>query len=211
MSEAAGNLRRTQGERRAEAERRLVQAAAELVGEIGPARVTLANVGERAGYSRGLATHHFGSKGALMQRLVDAVTHQFREAIFDESQSHSAMDEAMGLVRTYFQVISNLQPVNRARLVLWADAVATGSPDVRPAMVGADREFREAITKSLQRGLAAGEFPDSVDPQGLATVIVGMLRGVALQSLLDDQVDLEACRTEIEQLLTTRLRKEASQ
>jgi AcrR family transcriptional regulator len=211
MSEAAGNLRRTQGERRAEAERRLVQAAAELVAEIGPARVTLANVGERAGYSRGLATHHFGSKGALMQRLVDAVTLQFREGIFDETHSDSAMDEAMGLVRTYFQVISNLQPVNRARLVLWADAVATGSPDVRPAMVAADREFREAITKSLQRGLAAGEFPDSVDPQGLATVIVGMLRGVALQSLLDDQVDLEACRTEIEQLLTTRLQKEASQ
>jgi AcrR family transcriptional regulator len=211
MSESAGNLRRTQEERRAEAERRLVQAAAELVGEIGPARVTLANVGERAGYSRGLATHHFGSKGALMQRLVDAVTLQFRVAIFDESQSNSAMDEGLGLVRTYFQVITNLQPVNRARLVLWADAVATGSPDVRPAMIAADREFREAVTKTLQRGVAAGEFAASVDTRGLATVIIAMLRGVALQSLLDDQIDLEACRTEIEQLLTNRLQKEAVQ
>ncbi len=209
MSEAASNLRRTQGERRAEAERRLVQAAAELVGEIGPARVTLANVGERAGYSRGLATHHFGSKGALMQRLVDAVTMQFREGIFDETHSDSAMDEAMGLVRTYFQVMSNLQPVNRARLVLWADAVATGSPDVRPTMIAADREFREAITKTLERGVVTGEFDSSVDPRGLATVIVGMLRGVALQSLLDDQVDLDACRAEIEQLLTSRLQKAA--
>ena len=207
MSE--GPYRRTQEERRAEAERRLVQAAAELVGEIGPARVTLANVGERAGYSRGLATHHFGSKGALMKRLVDAVTWEFRDAIFDERQSDSAMDEGLGLVRTYFQVLSNLQPVNRARLVLWADAVATGSPDVRPAMVAADREFREAITKTLQRGVAAGEFPASVDPSGLATVIIAMLRGVALQSLLHDDVDLEACRTEIEQLLINRLQKEA--
>ncbi len=202
--------RRTQEERRAEAERRLVQAAAELVGEIGPARVTLANVGERAGYSRGLATHHFGSKGALMQRLVDAVTLQFREAIFDERQSDSAIDEGLGLVRTYFQVLSNLQPLNRARLVLWADAVATGSPDVRPAMVAADREFREAITKTLQRGVAAGEFPASVDPSGLATVIIAMLRGVALQSLLHDDVDLDGCRTEIEQLLVNRLQKEAN-
>jgi AcrR family transcriptional regulator len=203
--------RRTQEERRAEAERRLVQAAAELVGEIGTARVTLANVGERAGYSRGLATHHFGSKGALMQRLVDAVTLQFRDAIFDESQSDSAMDEGLGLIRTYFQVLSNLQPVNRARLVLWADAVASDSPDVRPAMVAADREFREAITKNLQRGVAAGEFPPSVDPPGLATVVVAMLRGVALQWLLDDEIDLDACRTEIEQLLTDRLQKEVTQ
>jgi AcrR family transcriptional regulator len=209
MSEGGAAGRRTQEERRSEAERRLVAAAAELVGEIGPAGVTLANVGERAGYSRGLATHHFGSKGALMQRLVDAVTHQFREAIFDESQSHSAMDEGLGLVRTYFQVISNMQPVNRARLVLWADAVATGSPDVRPAMLAADREFREAITKTLQRGVSGGEFPASVDPPGLATVIIAMLRGVALQAVLDDQVDLEACRKEIERLLKDRLQREA--
>ena len=203
--------RRTQEERRAEAERRLVQAAAELVGEIGPARVTLANVGERAGYSRGLATHHFGSKGALMQRLVNAVTLQFREEIFEQSQSDSAMDEGLGLVRTYFHVLHNLQPVNRARLVLWADAVASDSPDVRPAMIAADREFREAITKTLSRGVASGEFPTSVDPAGLATVIVAMLRGVALQWLLDDGIDLDACRSEIEQLLTHRLQEEDKQ
>jgi hypothetical protein len=102
-----------------------------------------------------------------------------------------------------------MQPVNRARLVLWADAVATGSPDVRPAMLAADREFREAITKTLQRGVSGGEFPASVDPPGLATVIIAMLRGVALQAVLDDQVDLEACRKEIERLLKDRLQREA--
>lgn len=199
--------RRTQGERRTEAERRLVNAAAELVGEVGPSRVTLANVGERAGYSRGLATHHFGSKGALMQRLVDEVTVQFREAIFEGSRSESVVDQAMGLVHTYFRVLADLRPVNRARLVLWADAVATGSPDVRPAMVSADREFREELAKRIEAGVTAGEVASSVDPQGLATVIVGMLRGVALQALLDDNVDLAASRAEIEQLLIGRLRQ----
>jgi AcrR family transcriptional regulator len=211
MSEAATGPRRTQDERRSEAERRLLEAAAELIGENGPARVTLATIGERAGYSRGLATHHFGSKGAMMQRLVDAVTAQFRESIIDESRSDSPMDEVLGLVRTYFRVLSDLQPVNRARLVLWADAVATGSPDVRPAMVSADREFREEIAKRIQRGVAAGQIPASLEPQGLATVIIAMLRGVALQSLLDDQVDLDAARSEIEQLLATRLQKDATQ
>jgi len=36
-------------------------------------------------------------------------------------------------------------------------------------------------------------------------VIIAMLRGVALQRLLHDQVDLNATRSEIEQLLVTRL------
>ena len=202
---ANGTARRTQQERRAEAERRLVQAAAELVGEIGPSAVTLANVGHRAGYSRGLATHHFGSKSALMQRLVDTVTLQFRDAIVEDSSSDSVFDQTMGLVHKYFQVLADLRPVNRARLVLWADAVATGAPDVRPAMVSADREFRDELAKRIERGVTGGEVPSTVDPHGLAAVVIGMLRGVALQWLLDDEVDLAACRTEIEQLLRSRL------
>jgi AcrR family transcriptional regulator len=199
------SLPRTQQQRRTEAEHRLVQAAAELVGEIGPGKVTLANVGERAGYSRGLATHHFGSKGALMQRLLDAVTSQFRDAVVGESQSDSPIDQLRQLIDFYFHVVSDLQPVNRARLVLWADAVAGPSEDVRPQMVSADREFREEIEKRIELAVTAGEVKADVDPHGLATVIIAMLRGVALQRLLDSQVDLVAAQSEIDQLLTTRL------
>lgn len=197
--------RRTQAERRGEAEQRLIRAAAELVGEIGPAGVTLANVGERAGYSRGLATHHFGSKVALMQRLVDSVTAQFRESISVVGEPHPVRDDALRLVDVYLSVLADPQPADRARLALWADTVASAASDLRPAMIAADREFRAAITDSLQRAIDDGELTSSVHPEGLATVIVGMLRGVALQALLDSDVDLAACHQEIRALLTARL------
>jgi len=199
---------RTPEVRRAEAEQRLIAAAADLVGELGPSKVTLANVGERAGYSRGLATHHFGSKGALMQRLVDAVTHQFREAMFDRGGADDLLTELRTLIGVYFDVVTDLQPVNRARLVLWADTVANPDEDTRTRMVAADREFREEIEKRIGVGITAGQVPRTVDPHGLATVIVAMLRGVALQSLIDDHLDLEAARNEVEQLLAARLQKE---
>jgi AcrR family transcriptional regulator len=204
------SARRTQEERRGEAERRLVGAAAELVAEVGPSRVTLASVGERAGYSRGLATHHFGSKGALMQRLVETVTHQFRDAMFDRSGS-DPFGELLALIDIYFTVLSNPLAVNRARLVLWAEAVTNPSEEIRPSMVAADREFREEIEKRLQSAVTGGRLPGSVDPHGLATVIIAMLRGVALQALIDDHVDLAAARSEIEQLVTARLTQEKLQ
>jgi AcrR family transcriptional regulator len=206
MPDAQAGIRRTQQARRAEAEQGLLAAAAELIGEIGPTAVTLANIGERAGYSRGLATHHFGSKGAMMQRLVDSVTEQFLRSIFLEHQSDSAFAQVLGLLDTYFQTMADLKPVNRARLVLWADAVATPSPEVRAAMLAADRQFRAGLAAGLVRGVVAGEFPDDIDASALATVVIAMLRGVALESLLDDQVDLRACRSEIEALLITRLK-----
>jgi AcrR family transcriptional regulator len=196
---------RRQQDRRNEAEQRLLDAAAELIGEIGPGAVTLANIGERAGYSRGLATHHFGSKGAMMRRLVDNVTDQFQVAIFVEHQADSSLGQLLNLVDTYFQTMADLRPVNRARLVLWADAVATPSPDIRPAMLAADRQFRGALVTGIEAGIDAGEYGADVHPSGLATVIIAMLRGAALESLLDDQVDLGACRAEIEKLLTLRL------
>jgi AcrR family transcriptional regulator len=190
----------------------LVRAAAELVGELGPAKVTLANVGERAGYSRGLATHHFGSKGALMRRLVDVAIAGFRETSLRESPSDSPLDEALRLTRAYFDVLADLPILNRAQLVLWIDTVATGSPDVRAVMIAADREFRGEIEYRLQRAFAAGQAPAPacVHPAGLATVIVAMLRGIALHWLLDDEVDLDAARAEIEQLITDRLQQQPS-
>lgn len=203
MSQDAEPVRRSQGERRADAERRLLDAAAELIGELGPS-VSLAAIGERAGYSRGLVNFHFGSRAVLMRRLVDDVTERFREAVLAEARSGSVLDQLLGLVRAYFDVVADFPPLHRARLVLWADAVATDS-DVRPAMVAADRVFREEIVRGVERGTASGEFPSDVDASGLATVVVAMLRGVALESLLDDSIGLAGCREEIERLLTDRL------
>ena len=64
--------RRTQQQRRDQAETALLNAAAELAVEHGVRSLTLARVGERAGYSRGIVTHHFGSKRALLERLARA-------------------------------------------------------------------------------------------------------------------------------------------
>ena len=204
--------RRTQEERRGEAERRLIDAAAVMVSEAGPAKVTVANVGECAGYSRGLVSHYFGSKRALMQRLVETVTYQFREALSVQQQfNDDALGELGALIGIYFDVVSDLQPINRARLVLWADAVANPSDDIRPAMVNADQEFREEIEKRLRHAITAGQVPETVNAHGLATVIIAMLRGVAMQALIDDNVDLAAARFEIEQLLFIRLQREQNQ
>ena len=136
----------------------------------------------------------------MMQRLVETVTSQFRDAMAEESQSDSPVDQLRQLVDFYFRVVVELQPVNRARLVLWADAVAGPSDDVRPQMISADREFREEIEKRIQLALSVGDIAGPVDAHGLATVIIAMLRGVALQRVLDDQVDLGAARREVEQI-----------
>jgi hypothetical protein len=43
-------------------------------------------------------------------------------------------------------------------------------------MMSADREFREEVEKRIQLAKTAGEIAGSVDPRGLPTVIIAMLR-----------------------------------
>jgi AcrR family transcriptional regulator len=60
---------------RGDSEERLVQAAADLLGEVGPRAMTVRGVAERAGVNHGLVHHYFGGKDGLMRaamtRLVE--------------------------------------------------------------------------------------------------------------------------------------------
>ena len=57
---SAPTARRTQAERRAESDDRLLEAAAAIIAEEGYMAATLERVGERAGFSRGLASRKYG-------------------------------------------------------------------------------------------------------------------------------------------------------
>src|ERR1700710_2334034 len=75
MSDAQ-SVRRTQAERRTDTRRRVLDAATSLVAAHGSRAVSLAAVGEAAGYSRGIVNHHFGSKARLLEELI-RYTQQF--------------------------------------------------------------------------------------------------------------------------------------
>lgn len=208
MTAAARSGRRTQEARRTEAEERLLRAAAELISESGPAGVTLAKVGERAGYSRGLAAHHFGSKAALMQRVADAVASDFADALrVEDLPEADPIDGVLALVRVYFDVIAQPPVLNRARLVLIADAVAHTDAEARPVIVEASREFRRRLSRQITSAVEAGGLPEDTDADALALTLIGTLRGIAFESMLDDAVDLDGARRQVEALIRSGVRR----
>ena len=70
----ATRARRKQAERTALSDRKLTEAAIRLLVERGVQGTTLQAVGELAGYSRGLATHRFGSKGGLFANVLEVAS-----------------------------------------------------------------------------------------------------------------------------------------
>jgi AcrR family transcriptional regulator len=175
----------------------LLQAAAELIAECGMAAVTLAQVGERAGYSRGIANHHFGTKAALIEELISQVEREFVAATTPARSLDASVDELVMASSIFIGMLTELPAVHRAFLVLWASAVA--DDELRPRMAASDAAFRNAVTTIVERGKARGEVDDGLEVDTFAVLLLGQLRGLALQHLIaGDALNLAHVRRDLE-------------
>jgi AcrR family transcriptional regulator len=174
--------RRTQQQRRHEAESALLNAAAELVVQRGVRSLTLAAVGERAGYSRGIVTHHFGSKQALLERLARATQTGFVPGLADLPPG---LDRLLCLINGYLGALGEVGVMNRAFLLLWAEAAT--ATELAPIFRERDEAFRSDLRSDITAGIADGDIRPDVDPGDVAIAVVGQLRGIGLQRLLDPQ------------------------
>ncbi|HEY2221612.1 TetR/AcrR family transcriptional regulator [Actinomycetospora sp.] len=180
--------RRTQQQRRDTAERALVRAAADLVVESGLPSVTLAEVGRRAGYSRGIVTHHFGSKQALIESLVRASQVGFVPGL---GTREPGLDRLLDLLEGYLRAVAGIGSLSRAFLVLWAQSVA--STELGPVFRERDTLFRADLAGDVEAGQAAGDVRPDVDPEIVAAIVLAELRGLALQYLVaPDSIDTTA-------------------
>jgi len=185
------NRRRTQEERTAESRERLIAAAIELLGEKGYNRTTLADIGKRAGLSRGLLTFHFGSKEQCMIAVVDTI----RALVVAELER--AGTNARGLKAVDLMIDTYLTTEDprssramRAMFVIIMEST-TMSSGLREVVAEQNAIFRTMLADWITQAHDDGEIELLDEPRDLATVIEAMLRGALIQSLADpDAVDL---------------------
>jgi AcrR family transcriptional regulator len=184
---------RTQQQRRDKAESALLNAAAELVVEEGVHSLSFARVAERAGYSRGLLTHYFGSKQALLQRLAHATQAGFVPGL---EGVPPGLDRLLRLIDGYIGSLAQLRMTNRAFLLLWAEAAT--APDLARIFRERDEAFRADLREDVAAGIAESTVRPDVADDEVAVAVLAQLRGIGLQRLVDSSaVDTERLRRSV--------------
>jgi AcrR family transcriptional regulator len=187
--------------------RRLLEAAGELISEGGYGAMTLAAVGERAGYSRGLVTARFGSKLDLLEALVDRYSKVWNiRNVQPRTEGRGGLD---GLLITLDAIREQLRRDPRALRVLYAlQFEALGPvPELRAHFVDFHRAMRSDMARFVRRGLRDGSIVAGVSPKAEAAAVVGALRGIGYQWLLDpDEIDPVALLTHLIDTVDRRLR-----
>lgn len=168
-------------QRRAESEGRLLTATAALIVERGLNNMSLAEIGKRAGYSHALVNHLFGTKAALIERLNKVVDDFYWEHT-KHAMDQEGVDSVLTLIEVYLRLVTGDDPIGRVHVVLWAEAIA-GTPEIRPSRALWDQHFREGVAALVARSVR--ETGRQVDVDATAFMIVSLLRGVAMQLLVD--------------------------
>ena len=167
--------------------RLLVRAAGELVAEGGYQSMTLATVGERAGYSRSLATARFGSKAKLLEALVDEIVTRWDvETVAPVQRGLTGLD-ALHVLLTGIKNSYIKNPRSLTILYALIFEAAGPVPELRDRFVDFHRSQRSRIATYIRDGIADGSIVTGIDPDRQAAMIVAQLRGVGYLWKLDPE------------------------
>jgi len=175
--------RRTQAQRRAESEHRILQAAAELFGEQGYVDTTMEQIGARAGFSAALIARKFGSKPGVIEALLAAIRRNTAGAI-DPNGDRDVVD----VVRRYVAMIADGNVWSRALYVLMAESVGP-LRDKAELFAKHNRSFIATLAAGIARAQRDGRANPDAKARPLATELVARIRGITLLWLIDPTVD----------------------
>lgn len=130
--------------------------------------VTLARVGERAGYSRGIVTHHYGSKQALLEAVARNAQSGIAAALEGEAPG---LDRLLQLIERYLRSMTDSGPRWSAFVLLWVQAAS--NRELAQLMRERDGYFRDQVSSDVVAGLAAGTIVAGTDPAAVAVAVVG--------------------------------------
>lgn len=180
MSAAVENTaRRSQEDRRASSTAAILEAAVELIGERGSS-VSLKDIGEHAGFSHGLVMSRFGSKAELLLEVTKSVQRQFSSDVGKAVGDKRGLGALTAITDSFFAGLARKSKAGGAFYVLLGEALGP-QKDLRDIFSKADSTFRNFIAQFLRDAQHTGEIPTHVDIDATAALLVGMLRGSALQ------------------------------
>jgi AcrR family transcriptional regulator len=165
---AGGVLPRARGRPRdAGAQAVILAAAAEVLGELGPAGFTVDAVAARAGCGKATIYRRWPSRAALMLEAVQRMGLDHTDI-----DSGSIRDDLVSLL---VGLATKLTSTPAGRLFVAVAAEAAGNEEMRVFLRGFVEERQAAAAGLVQRAIDRGELPASVDPLHVVEMLGGPL------------------------------------
>ena len=202
--DAKPTVRRRQADRSALSDRLLTEAAIELLVQSGAQGTTLQAVGERAGYSRALATHRFGSKAGLFNQVLKDASADWLERMQKAVGSRTGADALCAATDATYKFIRDRPNEVRAMYLLWFQSIDPGAV-FRSNLANVHRAQRRDVAEWIRAGQAGGDVDPAVNRNRVAEQYCATMAGIAYQWLANPEMPLGAMYQQLKADVRSRL------
>ena len=175
--------RMTQAERTALSDSRMYNAAIKLICETGTHNTTLKDIGEHAGYSRGLASHRFGSKDNLFANLVANFNIRWAAQLHRRLEGQSGLAAIFTALESVEDFLIEESDYMRAMYILWYESIASHS-ELRQRLIENHRTYRRDVSNWVRAGQEEKSISSHIDPDRYAVQYCSFIFGTIYQWLV---------------------------
>jgi AcrR family transcriptional regulator len=177
---------RTQAERTAISDKAMFEAAIDLILERGTDKTTLQAIGEKAGYSRGLATYRFGSKAGLFDEICKSIGRHWLDYLNEGVGDQIGVEAMCTALDSFFQFVSDYPRDARVLQILYCGA-ASPAAEYRQTSVNIHNRQRQDVADWVRAGVAAGSIRPDVDADSVAAQYIAYISGMTYLWVIDPE------------------------
>lgn len=174
----------TQAERTAISDKAMLEAAVELILERGTDKTTLQAIGEKAGYSRGLATYRFGSKAGLFDAVCKSISRRWLEYLKQSVGDKTGIDAMCAALDAFLRFVTEAPRDARVLQILYCGAASPLS-EYRQTSVNIHQRQQEDVVRWVRAGIANGTIRADADPETIAAHYIAYIGGMTYLWVID--------------------------
>jgi AcrR family transcriptional regulator len=166
----------------------LLQGAIQCLQSNGYARTTARDIATVSGANLASIGYHFGSKEALLNEALLAAFTQWTEQIGEITLAPAEASPTQRLAIAWEEMYNGFRD-HRMLVVAFVEAMAQveRSEELRRQMAAHYQSLRTAVTGVIAKSLSDERGPSPREAQTLASILIALCDGFALQWLIDPQ------------------------
>ncbi len=160
----------------------MLEAAISLIVDKGTAKTTLKEVGEKAGYSRGLAGYRFGNKAGLFEFILRSVGEEWLSILKTATKGKVGFTAISSALDEHSKLCIKAPDHIRAFYILWFESIGVQSP-IKDAVAGIHSRRRNDVIRWLE----TVKNTSSLNAEDIAEQFNASVLGIAYQWLANPQ------------------------
>jgi len=164
-----------------------VEAVVELAGTQNPSEITTAAIAKHMHLTQGALFRHFPTKDAIWQAVMEWVAERLLARIdFAAKDIESPLAAMQAMFMSHIEFVAEHPGVPRMMFGELQRAEQTAPKRIVQTLI---QRYGERLYRLIEQGKACGELSAELDTEAAATLFIGTIQGLVMQSLLAGNVE----------------------